>query len=132
MKLVFAIIVLSASLASAHDSQVRPPHRSCTWCHVPSVGTQPVREGQKPDSEKKAVLMQSAVCLSCHDGVTGPDLSDVHAVHVGRFSNEPQRCTDCHDPHDRTGSYMQLRGKNGPETEQSALFGFCRGCHTDH
>lgn len=76
--------------------------------------------------------MQSAVCLSCHDGVIGPGLSDVHAVHLGRFANEPQQCTDCHNPHDRTGSYMQLRGKHGPETEQSAMFGFCRGCHTDH
>ncbi len=75
--------------------------------------------------------MRSSLCLSCHDGVTGPDLTDVHAVHLGRVANEPRRCTDCHDPHDRTGSYMQLRGKHGPETEQSAMFGFCRGCHTD-
>ena len=127
MKVTFVILVLSASLfAATSNPQSRPPHRSCTWCHVPSLGAQPVRE------EQKVVLMNSAVCLSCHDGVTGPDLSDVHAVHVGRFSNEPQRCTDCHDPHDRTGSYMQLRGKNGPETEQSAMFDFCRGCHLDH
>ena len=130
MKLTFAICVFSASLAlaSTDNPQSHPPHRPCTWCHVPSAGAQPGHEQTK----KAALTVDSSLCLSCHDGVTGPDLSDVHFVHVGRFSNEPQRCTDCHDPHDRTGSYMQLRGKDGPETEQSAMFGFCRGCHSDH
>jgi len=130
MKLALMVCVLSASLAFAlpdNSAQARPPHQECTWCHVPSVGRPPAREGQK-----KVAVMQSAVCLSCHDGMTGPELSDVHAVHMGRFPNEPRNCLDCHDPHDHTGSYVQLRGKNGPETEQSAMFGFCRGCHSDH
>jgi 5-methylcytosine-specific restriction endonuclease McrA len=130
MKLILLICVLGVSLASpaTNNSQPRPPHQSCTWCHVPRTSVQAVSE----QTRKAALPINSSTCLSCHDGNLGPALSDVHAIHIGRFPNEPQTCLDCHNPHDRTGSYMQLRGKHGPETEQTWMLDFCRDCHTDH
>jgi hypothetical protein len=128
-------ILTFASIAfaqTASTSSPPEPHKSCGWCHVPDrslpEAAAPARRNQK-DHRLRQTL---PICLSCHDGMIGPGLDEIHDVHQGRLRNEPTDCLDCHNPHDRTGSYRMLRGTRGPETESSATLGFCRGCHTQY
>ena len=102
-------------------------HNNCAWCHTPSrtATSMPAAHSSNDDHA-------SALCISCHDGVSAESRDDVHDNHASSHDHRGLSCTTCHNPHDRTGSYMALRGKAGPETESSAKLGFCRGCHPDH
>jgi hypothetical protein len=128
---VLLLVCLILSIASSADNDApkqhdfSKTHNTCTWCHTSSNGA--LETGVSKVGQHRS----TSICLSCHDGIVAQTFDDGHFNHAARNHNSLD-CITCHDPHDRTHSYMALKGKRGPETEGSAKLDFCRGCHADH
>jgi hypothetical protein len=133
MRLAALYLVIGALCAFAsRKNTVEPAHQSCSWCHTP---TKMLVKEVKTNGAVKTWRTSKAtftMCLSCHDGSTAGALDRGHPNHVPGENRAGLDCLVCHNPHDKSGSYRLLRGKNGAETEKTAVLAFCRECHTDH
>ena len=131
-----ACTLLSSSAIGQRSSEL--VHRNCSWCHTSaSPPVKVITAAATPEHgikipRVKITKASAPVCLSCHDGFTAQALDQAHINHAPTDKHGGLDCLVCHDPHDRTRSYRMLRGRNGPETAQTAVLGFCRECHTDY
>src|SRR5579884_4172255 len=122
--LVSLLLVVGVAYGQADNSS--STHRSCEDCHHCTHSHATATD--TASLEKKFSYRE---CLTCHDGQLAEEPNPtLHFAHIHIDKKEGLKCSICHNPHDRSGSFCMLRSKYGqPLTAKTAGLDFCRECH---